>query len=816
MQKNKTICLNMIVKNESAIIEETLQNILDHIPIDYWVISDTGSTDNTIAVITNFFKNKNIPGEIHHDSWINFGHNRNAALQYCHGKSDYVFFFDADDRFYGNFTLPEDLNKDVYFFNMKVDQTNIAFSKALLVKNSPTFFWRGIIHEFLEIPQHIKSIGQLNTQQYFVNSGKFGARSQVDDKAARDAATLEQAFFNPDEDILKPRYAFFAGKAFMKAKNPEKAIEWFTTYLSFNIKSEETFDVFVDLGKLYEFTNQSTLALETYLKGFELYPQRLENAFYAIHLLRNNDQLKQATNLIHQAQHIKTPTNVAYIGRKDIYDYLFANEAAYVSALTGDFKTSILHIMTVLKNAPLDLKTQGIRHLLNCKQHMHLLLRRQLKELKQVLLKHYTETNDTTAHDLITFIDNLLQKNRKLKLLFVHPFLMVGGVETVLKSYLNALVNHPDFEVDLTLADHSDNSLYSGIPQSIKNKTLLNAIESQFLSLTHQKVFDSTLSQTDMNYYKSWYFGIRHELNNRLITQINETDYDVIIDFKNTFFSHFIDALPQINVPILYWIHSHDYFDRFKNYLPTYQKIIKQINGIVSICHDMNTFTKKELNDLSINTTHLTLSTLYNPIDTDLINQKALVSTTQVDQQLLSEPFILNVARLYEPQKNHIELLEIYKEMKDLGIKEKLYIIGNGPSYNLIKNKILELGLENDCLLLGEKDNPYPFMKAAKIFVHTANYEGFPTVLLECMALKTPIVTYNCPTGPREILDNGHYGKLIPLHNKIDFINASIELLQNTSLRETISQSAYQSLDRFKTNVILNELWKTVDNTLDQ
>ena len=60
----QTICLNMIVKNESAIIEQTLSNLLSKIKIDYYVISDTGSTDNTKQIIKNFFDSKNILGEI--------------------------------------------------------------------------------------------------------------------------------------------------------------------------------------------------------------------------------------------------------------------------------------------------------------------------------------------------------------------------------------------------------------------------------------------------------------------------------------------------------------------------------------------------------------------------------------------------------------------------------------------------------------------------------------------------------------------------------------------------------------------------------
>lgn len=114
----KTICLNMIVKNESHIIASTLQNILDHIQIDYWVISDTGSTDNTIDIITTFFREKNIPGEIFLDEWKDFAHNRTKMLEHAFNKTDYVFIFDADDLMCGNVMLSSNsssvLTKDAY------------------------------------------------------------------------------------------------------------------------------------------------------------------------------------------------------------------------------------------------------------------------------------------------------------------------------------------------------------------------------------------------------------------------------------------------------------------------------------------------------------------------------------------------------------------------------------------------------------------------------------------------------------------------------------------------------------------------------
>jgi len=88
--KKKTICLNMIVKNESKVITRCLESIK---PIlDYWVILDTGSTDGTQQIIKNFMKD--IPGELHEDAFVNFEYSRNKALDFAKGKADYVLFID--------------------------------------------------------------------------------------------------------------------------------------------------------------------------------------------------------------------------------------------------------------------------------------------------------------------------------------------------------------------------------------------------------------------------------------------------------------------------------------------------------------------------------------------------------------------------------------------------------------------------------------------------------------------------------------------------------------------------------------------------
>ena len=110
------LCLSMIVKNESHIIHECLNSVYKD--IDYWVIVDTGSTDNTKEIITNFFKEKGIPGELHEKPWVSFGHNRTEALDLCKGKAEYAFMIDADDYLEGSLKFNPHPSVDGYILRM--------------------------------------------------------------------------------------------------------------------------------------------------------------------------------------------------------------------------------------------------------------------------------------------------------------------------------------------------------------------------------------------------------------------------------------------------------------------------------------------------------------------------------------------------------------------------------------------------------------------------------------------------------------------------------------------------------------------------
>jgi len=201
---------------------------------------------------------------------------------------------------------------------------------------------------------------------------------------------------------------------------------------------------------------------------------------------------------------------------------------------------------------------------------------------------------------------------------------------------------------------------------------------------------------------------------------------------------------------------------------------------------------------------------VYNPIDLEAIRKKA-ENIDKKYENYLKQDYFLQVSRLTE-QKQPEHLVDIYYKLKQRGIKEKLYFIGNGEKVELIKQKIKEYKLEDDVILLGQIENPYPFFKNAKLFVHTAKYEGLPTVLLESLVFGTPVVAYDCPTGPKDILGkNSEYGELIPLNDKDTFVKKVDELVNNSEKYENYKKMSLIRASDFSMEINKLKLKKLIE-----
>ena len=155
---------------------------------------------------------------------------------------------------------------------------------------------------------------------------------------------------------------------------------------------------------------------------------------------------------------------------------------------------------------------------------------------------------------------------------------------------------------------------------------------------------------------------------------------------------------------------------------------------------------------------------IYNPVFNPAIIENAKIEDNDEENQ--NKNFIVAVGRLAK-QKNYFNLIEAYRilmESKNINNMD-LVIIGEGPEKNNILQKINQLKLNENIMLTGFKSNPFPLMKKSSLVVLSSDWEGLAIVLIEALALKKQIVSTDCPNGPREILDNGKFGLLVPMNS---------------------------------------------------
>ena len=349
-----SICLNMIVKNEGEIIQQTLENICSFIEINYWVISDTGSTDDTVEKIEQFFKNKNIKGEIVYEPWKDFSYNRNIALKHCAGKSDYILIFDADDFFEGTLEIPEKMDKDCYLMNISSENRSLYYQRKLLLKNNQKFYWRGVLHEFIDQYGEI-SVGSI-TGSYHVVSGRKGNRSKQDDKYLRDAEVLSQAFYEDTDQDLKSRYAFYCAQSYRDANQLDHAIHWYAKRA--DIKKgwkDEIYTSYEQMGLLYERKKMDMQALYAWQSGVSTDPERAECWYHLARLNNWRGNYHLAYCYAKEAVKIKKPEGNRLFVNLPIYQYWCNYELCINAYKLNDYMSSYEAYKKLIESCPDDL-----------------------------------------------------------------------------------------------------------------------------------------------------------------------------------------------------------------------------------------------------------------------------------------------------------------------------------------------------------------------------------------------------------------------------------------------------------------------------
>ena len=311
-----SLCLNMIVKNESKIILRLLNSVLQY--IDTYCIVDTGSTDDTINIITNFFNEHRMSGKILVEPFINFEYNRNYALEQCYGMSDYILLLDAD-MIIGKFDKNKITNDFDYYYLFQ-GSNSFFYKNVRIIKNQPNLFkYIGFTHEVINCLENNLKYNYISRDDIFITD--IGDGGSKNDKYVRDIKLLLDSIKQNPEDS---RSYFYLANSYFDIEDYENAIKCYFQRIELNGWIEELWYSYYRIGISYKNLGKYNDFIGTMLLAYELIPNRLENIYEIIKHYRICKKCKLAFlfyNKIKKSfKNKKYNTNLLFF-HNDVYEY---------------------------------------------------------------------------------------------------------------------------------------------------------------------------------------------------------------------------------------------------------------------------------------------------------------------------------------------------------------------------------------------------------------------------------------------------------------------------------------------------------------
>ena len=344
---NFRIGLCMIVKNESHIIHEALESTLAL--IDTFSILDTGSTDNTVKIIRDFYEKAGIDGTVHEGTWKGFGPSRTESLELCNGKMDYILVMDADDLM----GFPKDAKKFLLNVlhtarpnscNIQIRRGTLEYERTQIFKADDNWKYVGVLHEYPTNGNPRNSIVRLPNEIY-MEGRTLGARSKEEGNKYKKAAdVLLQALKDePDNE----RYMFYLAQSYRDCGMVPEAIEWYTKRYDIGRWIEERYISALNLTRL-------TGLKEWAWKAHELSPIRSESIVAYIISARLKREINyEVYSMALYASSIQKPTGTVLFLEIDNYDWRVWDELAMASIILGKNDIAKMACTKLLKEGKL-------------------------------------------------------------------------------------------------------------------------------------------------------------------------------------------------------------------------------------------------------------------------------------------------------------------------------------------------------------------------------------------------------------------------------------------------------------------------------
>lgn len=397
----------------------------------------------------------------------------------------------------------------------------------------------------------------------------------------------------------------------------------------------------------------------------------------------------------------------------------------------------------------------------------------------------------------------------KKKILIFSHAMEIGGAERALLGLINSF-DYSKYEVDLFLLKHSG-ELMSLIPEKVNllpevpaysaiMKPMVTVLKSgqidvllgRLIGKLKAKSFNEKMKYND----SAVSIEYSHKYTKKFMPVISDKEYDIAISFltPHYFVSEKVNAKKKIA-----WIHTdYSYIDvDVKSEL----KMWSAYDNIISISDDVTKAFLKKFPSLENK-----ITVIENILSKQFIDEQ--VGLINIDDEFDNSKLkLLSVGRFCEA-KNFDNVPEIASIIKSKGIDFKWYIIGYGSDEDLIKSKIAEFSMEDTVIILGKKENPYPFIKSCDIYVQPSRYEGKAVTVHEAQILNKPIIITDYPTAKSQ-LTNGFDGVIVSLDNQ-DCADGIAKVIQDKELQSKLIENMKST--NYSNESEIEKLYKLIED----